>query len=57
MDGDTEYDKGNSRWFSKQNTHIVLHLRIIFFFFLSPQVEDVVGCHVEDAVTFWAQVN
>uniref|UniRef100_A0A8B9PCB0 Serine/threonine kinase 31 n=1 Tax=Apteryx owenii TaxID=8824 RepID=A0A8B9PCB0_APTOW len=22
-----------------------------------PQVEDVVGCHVEDAVTFWAQVN
>lgn len=41
----------------KTKNHIILHLRIIFFFFPLLQVEDVVGCHVEDAVTFWAQVN
>lgn len=28
-----------------------------FFFFFLLQAEDVVGCHVEDAITFWAQVS
>lgn len=59
MDGDTEYEKGNSRWFSNQikHTHSLTLENNFLFSFPLPQVEDVVGCHVEDAVTFWAQVN
>uniref|UniRef100_A0A8C0FXW2 Serine/threonine kinase 31 n=1 Tax=Chelonoidis abingdonii TaxID=106734 RepID=A0A8C0FXW2_CHEAB len=43
----------------KENTLfrlLKLTFRIDLNFFFSLLVEDVVGCHVEDAVTFWAQV-
>lgn len=59
MDEDTHYNKGTGiKYYLGRGEELddmmkfwfVLHCDFIL-------VEDVVGSHVEDAVTFWAQVN
>lgn len=59
MDEDTHYNKGTgvkyclggvgAKWYE-----VLIFFFALWFYFL---VEDVVGSHVEDAVTFWAQVT